>query len=629
LTGASQNSPDQPRAKEKPRDPLVGTILDDRFQIEEVIGTGGMSVVYKATQLRVNRHVAIKTLRLQLDAKPIYRERFQREISLLCSLSHPNIVTVYDCVIGADDQPYVIMDYLRGRSLEQLIDQSGPLSVDRFARIAVQVCSALDYAHRKGVIHRDLKPGNIVLMDEEMDFVKVVDFGLAKLNLDNRRLTQSGELWGSPPYMSPEQCTSKPEDERSDIYSFGAVMYEMLCGKDPFHNATTVFELIQTHVNTDPPKLAETNPLVFVPPRLEAVIFKAMAKDPKDRFQSGQLMRDAIVDACAESGKGSAGDLLLLPAEAKDTAAERWIKGAAAEQKPATASENFRLALDPMKGMSGVDQLLPPPGARLSDTTEYGAQPEFALVPPEANADVTTPGALGGSISEDRWRKPEYAPAPAVASAAANQNAAQIDPGPEVDLTALANIRTPAPLIKAAAAAPAPASASAPGRGKEPNPPMNARQALRNRELAAPKSNPIVMIVAVVVIFAAVVFGTNFFLHHNDAPATESLQKVPPDATPPSEKTDTTQTPSEKTDQAASDNHVNRPAVSNVGAEHNAPHLVHKPAHHTPPAVPVHAVPAHHTPPAVSPAAAHHASGKSTPSGKPNPWQSLDNMRLK
>src|SRR5580698_5306069 len=119
-----------------------------------------MSVVYKATQLRVNRHVAIKTLRLQMDTKPIYRERFQREISLLCTLNHPHIVTVYDCVIGPDDQPYVVMDYLRGKSLEQLIKDSGAMPVDRCARIAVQVLSALDHAHRKGVIHRDLKPGN-------------------------------------------------------------------------------------------------------------------------------------------------------------------------------------------------------------------------------------------------------------------------------------------------------------------------------------------------------------------------------------------------------------------------------------------------------------------------------------
>ncbi len=356
-----------PRPNRKRTDPLVGTVLDGRFQIEEVLGSGGMSVVYKATQLRVNRHVAIKTLRMQLDAKPIYRERFQNEINLLCALSHPNIVTVYDCVIGPDDQPYVVMDYLRGRSLELLIDQDGPMSVDRFSRIAVQVCGALDHAHRKGVIHRDLKPGNIVLMDDEMDFVKVVDFGLAKLNDANRRLTQSGELWGSPPYMSPEHCQSKAEDERSDLYSFGAVMYEMLTGKDPFHFATTVYELIQIHINTPPPPLAETNPLVNIPKEIEAVIFKTMAKNPDDRYQTASELRDAIIEASGGAHGRHSGDLLSFPTLSKGRSQSTGETIPAPESgapKSSTPSEFFRRALDPMEGIN-VDELF-------DDTTGNG-----------------------------------------------------------------------------------------------------------------------------------------------------------------------------------------------------------------------------------------------------------------
>src|SRR5215813_3883418 len=180
------------------RDALIGKTLDDRFYVEEVLGTGGMSVVYKANQLRVNRPVAIKMLKLQVHDRPGYRERFEREIASLCALNHPNIVTVYDSGIGPYDEPYVVMDYLRGRSLETLLRDEGPLDIDRFARITVQICSALDHAHRKGIVHRDLKPGNIVLIDDEMDFVKVVDFGLAKLGEESRKITHSGELWGSP-----------------------------------------------------------------------------------------------------------------------------------------------------------------------------------------------------------------------------------------------------------------------------------------------------------------------------------------------------------------------------------------------------------------------------------------------
>lgn len=335
----------------KARDPLVGTVLDGRFHIDDVLGSGGMSVVYLATQIRVNRQVAIKTLKLQLDTKQVYRDRFHREINLLCALNHPHIVTVYDCIFDDEQQPYVVMDYLRGRSLEALIKEEGPLDIDRFARICVQVCSALDYAHKNGVIHRDLKPGNLVLMDDEMDFVKVVDFGLAKLSEESRKLTQSGELWGSPPYLSPEQCVGKPEDARSDIYSFGCVMYEMLTGKDPFHNGTTIYELIQYHVNTPPPSMRSINPMLNLPDELERVIFKAMAKDPKDRYQTAGELSTALVKACSEAASRESGNLKIM--------AGMGVSGAQPNAvSQVNVANNFNLALDPMGGMSVEDAFL-------------------------------------------------------------------------------------------------------------------------------------------------------------------------------------------------------------------------------------------------------------------------------
>lgn len=312
------------------RDPMVDTTLDGRFVIEEVLGSGGMSVIYKARQLRVNRHVAIKTLRMQTEAKPIYKERFEREISSLCSLNHPNIVTLYDCIVGPDDQPYVVMDYLRGRSLEALIKSEGPLVVGRFASIAMQICSALDHAHKKGVVHRDLKPGNIVLIDDETDFVKVVDFGLAKLSVDNRNLTQSGELWGSPPYMSPEQCMGESGDERSDIYSLGAVMYEMIVGKDPFRDAHSVFDFIQRHIHASPPPFFQANPNINVSIELESVIFKALEKSPLDRFQTAQELQDAIVQACGEDS----GKLIYHPSRAGRTTNGTGIEVGATKNEP-------------------------------------------------------------------------------------------------------------------------------------------------------------------------------------------------------------------------------------------------------------------------------------------------------
>lgn len=357
------------RDKGKSRDPLVGTVLDGRFHIDDVLGSGGMSVVYLATQSRVNRQVAIKTLKLAMDSKEVYRERFHREISLLCSLAHPHIVTVYDCIFDEEQQPYVVMDYLRGRSLEALIKEEGALDVDRFARIVVQVCSALEYAHKNGVIHRDLKPGNLVLMDDEMDFVKVVDFGLAKLNEEGRKLTQSGELWGSPPYLSPEQCIGKAEDARSDIYSFGCVMYEMLTGKDPFHTGTTIYELIQLHVNTPPPKMRDINPVLRMPDELETVIFKAMAKDPKDRYQSAQELSNAIVKACAEGNSRESGNLKIMGGNSSTGQANPVTSGAGMSAASIGANvNNFNMALDPMAGMSIEDAFLERGAKKTSET---------------------------------------------------------------------------------------------------------------------------------------------------------------------------------------------------------------------------------------------------------------------
>lgn len=276
-------------------DPFIGATLADRFVIEGTIGTGGMSVVYKAKQLNVDRYVAIKTLLLRVDTKPVFRERFRREIESLCALSHPNIVTVYDCIIGEDDQPYIIMDYLRGRSLEKLLSDEGPLALPRFVQIFNQVLSALGHAHERGVIHRDIKPGNIVLMDDEMDFVKVVDFGLARIGRDERKLTNSGELWGSPPYMSPEQCAGESGDHRSDIYSMGCVMFELLMGVDPFAS-DNIIALVHKHLNDEPPTFSSVNPRTDIPPALEQVVMRALCKNPDDRFQSAGEMRRALLD---------------------------------------------------------------------------------------------------------------------------------------------------------------------------------------------------------------------------------------------------------------------------------------------------------------------------------------------
>jgi serine/threonine protein kinase len=302
------------------KDPLIGAVLDDKYHILEVLGFGGMSVVYKAMQEPVERLVAVKTVKFRVDERPDIWRRFEREVKTLSKLSHPNVVTVYDCVIGTDSQPYVVMDYLKGASLDQVLVE-GRLSLEQTYSVAAQICLGVGHAHRHEVIHRDIKPANIMLLDDTASGgsisslnngalnsgyrleqashrqVKVVDFGLAKLGEDSRKLTHSGELWGSPPYMSPEQISGRECDSRSDIYSLGCVVYEMLTGKDPFWGAN-VYELLHCHMHNQAPTLACACPDGQFPVQLENVIARSMAKNPAERFATMIDFKDALEQAC-------------------------------------------------------------------------------------------------------------------------------------------------------------------------------------------------------------------------------------------------------------------------------------------------------------------------------------------
>ncbi len=277
------------------KDPLVGTKLaGGRYEILEVLGEGGMSVVYKAKQELVDRIVAIKTLKLQLLTDPMLIKGFDREVKTLSRLNHPNIVTVYDCIVSETGQPYFVMDYLQGHSLQDLLLTEERLSARRARNIFVQVCNAVEHAHRNGIVHRDLKPANIMLTDiSGQEFVKVVDFGLAKIGEDAQRLTQTGELWGSPLYMSPEQCSGYTMDARSDIYSLGAVMYEALTGHVPFRG-TSFLDTISKQVAGVPPKFSEVAPTLGIPAEIERIVMRALEKSPDKRYQSMAELKDVI-----------------------------------------------------------------------------------------------------------------------------------------------------------------------------------------------------------------------------------------------------------------------------------------------------------------------------------------------
>lgn len=274
-------------------DQLVGTTLADRYEILEVIGGGGMGLVYKARHKLMNRIVAIKMLHKHMISSKDTLKRFQLEAQAASCLSLPNILTVYDFGLTNEGQPYMVMDYLEGTSLADVLEAEHHVVPERAVSIFIQACAGLAHAHQKGVLHRDIKPSNIMLVNfgDQADFVKIVDFGIAKLlNQGVGELTKTGEVYGSPSYMSPEQCRGKETDARSDIYSMGCVMYRTLSGR-PLFSGDDIIELLFKQVSEPPaPFDADLN----IPSELESVIFKALAKDAGDRYQTMGEFKEAL-----------------------------------------------------------------------------------------------------------------------------------------------------------------------------------------------------------------------------------------------------------------------------------------------------------------------------------------------
>ncbi len=306
----------------RPQDPFIGReILDGQFHVIQRIGTGGMGSVYKASQPAMNRMVAIKILHPKLVNRRDLTSRFRREARAMSQLSHPNTVKVFMYGELEDGSLYIVMELLDGRNLNQAVRRDGPFSAARAIPILIQVCAALQEAHGLGIVHRDLKPENIFLCNQGglQDFAKVLDFGLAKVTEQQMRpgsliLTQEGMVFGTPEFMSPEQAQGRELDARSDIYSLAVILYEALTGRLPF-NAQTPMEYIQKHVMEPPIPLAERVQDGDFPSGLQAVLSKALAKKPEDRWQSAAEfaagLHSVLVGTNAEAA--SAGAMSLLP----------------------------------------------------------------------------------------------------------------------------------------------------------------------------------------------------------------------------------------------------------------------------------------------------------------------------
>jgi serine/threonine protein kinase len=276
---------------------LIGQTLDNQYEILSVVGKGGMSFVYKANHLLLRKTVAIKTLLPHLTLQATSLQRFQQEAQAASNLKHPNIISIHNFGTTPDGEPYLVMDYVEGSSIADELEKYGFIHVDRAVEIFIQVADALAHAHQRGIIHRDLKPSNILLLEKEghKDFVNIVDFGIAKMlpqdGVEAISLTQTGEVFGSPLYMSPEQCRGDKLDARSDIYSMGCLMYETLTGRAATAGDNTM-EVLYNHIHEIPAPMKA--PLTYIPSGLEKIVFKTLAKDPTQRYQTMDQLRDEL-----------------------------------------------------------------------------------------------------------------------------------------------------------------------------------------------------------------------------------------------------------------------------------------------------------------------------------------------
>jgi eukaryotic-like serine/threonine-protein kinase len=265
---------------------MVGELIADRYELEELVGTGGMSSVYRARDRLLERQVAIKILHEHYSRDESYVERFRREARAAAKLSHPNIVTVIDRG-EAGGRQYIVFEFVDGQNLKQLISGRGRLPVRDALELGIEIGRALAFAHAQGLVHRDVKPQNVLLGNGD---VKVTDFGIARSLDVNIGLTQTGTVLGTSEYLSPEQATGRQVDARTDEYSLGVVLYELLAGEPPYTGDSLV-AVAMRHLNDPVPSISLARP--DVPLRVDAALQRAMAKDPDDRFQS---MSDFVVE---------------------------------------------------------------------------------------------------------------------------------------------------------------------------------------------------------------------------------------------------------------------------------------------------------------------------------------------
>jgi len=275
--------------------PSESIILNNRYQLDERIGSGGMAMVFRATDLMLERQVAIKLLRTDYSQDENFRERFRQEAKAAANLAHPNIVTVHDFGLDAGHL-YIIMEYVPGTDLKSMIQQRGRFAINEALPLLIQACAGIGYAHRSGLVHCDIKPQNILITPDMR--LKVVDFGIARALAGISPDEKTEIVWGSPQYFSPEQAAGGAPSPASDVYSLGVVMYEMLTGRPPF-SAPTTEELARAHRDDPVPSPCKYNPTI--PAQLEQILLKVLAKEPSQRYRTADQLGRVLVTIAEQS----------------------------------------------------------------------------------------------------------------------------------------------------------------------------------------------------------------------------------------------------------------------------------------------------------------------------------------
>jgi|SRR5579862_1314229 len=321
---------------------MVGDVLAGRYELEELVGTGGMSSVYRAYDRVLERRVALKLLHQHFADDDEYVQRFLREARTVASLSHPNIVTVIDRG-EHEGQQFIVFEYVEGENLKRLIERAGPAPVERALELAIQIARGLVAAHERGLVHRDVKPQNVLLNGDGR--AKVTDFGIAREIEVHRGMTQTGTILGTSDYISPEQAQGRHVDEHSDVYSLGIVLYELLTGELPFTGDNFV-AVAMGHINEPPPSVLDRRR--DVPPRVAAAVARALAKDPAARWPTMAAFCRELEECLRELRGGDTGAATMVIATPKGRRQDRGPK------RRVTVARGRRAALPSLLILAGV-----------------------------------------------------------------------------------------------------------------------------------------------------------------------------------------------------------------------------------------------------------------------------------